>query len=46
MVLVEKIGKVYVKKFPDETYGVYSNELGSAKEGRDLAVISFFDTSA
>lgn len=46
MALVEKIGKVYAEKLPDETYGIYSNQLGSTKEGRDLAVISFFDKSA
>jgi len=46
MALVEKIGKVYAEKFPDETYGIYTNQLSSTKEGRDLVVISFFDKSA
>ncbi|SDE78544.1 hypothetical protein SAMN05421636_107247 [Pricia antarctica] len=46
MALVEKVKKVYAEKMPDETFGVYSNELGSTKEGRDLAVISFFDKLA
>jgi len=45
MQLVEKIGKVYADKLPDETYGIYTKEFGSTKEGRDLAVISFFDKS-
>lgn len=43
MALVEKIGKVYAQKLPNETYGIYTNELSSTKEGRDLAVVSFFD---
>ena len=44
--LVEKINKVYVDKLPDETYGIYTNEFSSTKEGRDLAIISFFDKSS
>ncbi len=43
MALVEKIGKVYTQKLPNETYGIYTNEFSSTKEGRDLAVVSFFD---
>ena len=44
--LVEKVHKVYVDKSPDETYGIYTNEFPSTKEGRDLTIISFFDKSA
>lgn len=44
--LVKKITKVYADKSPDETYGIYTNEFSSTKEGRDMAVISFFDKSA
>ncbi|AVR47393.1 hypothetical protein C7S20_08900 [Christiangramia fulva] len=46
MKLIEKINKAYAEKSPNETYGIYTNEFGSSKEGRDLAVISFFDKSA
>ena len=46
MKLVEKVNKVYAEKSPDETYGIYTNEFGSTKEGRDMAVISFFAKSA
>lgn len=46
MKLVEKIHKMYAEKAPNETFGIYSNEFSSTKEGRDLAVISFFDKSA
>lgn len=46
MKLVEKIRKVYTDKLPDETYGIYTNEFSSTREGRDLAVISFFDKSS
>ncbi|WP_299391384.1 hypothetical protein [uncultured Gelidibacter sp.] len=44
--LVEKINKVYTEQSPDDTYGIYTNEFSSTKEGRDLAVISFFEKSA
>lgn len=46
MKLIEKVNKAYAEKSPDETFGIYTNEFGSTKEGRDLAVISFFDKSA
>lgn len=43
MKLVEKINKVYAQKLPDQTFGIYTNEFSGTKEGRDLAVVSFFD---
>lgn len=46
MKLIEKINKVYTEKLPNETYGIYTNEFPSTKEGRDLTVISFFDKSS
>ena len=46
MKLVKKVHDVYAEKSPDETFGIYTNEFGSTKEGRDLAVISFFEKSA
>ena len=46
MKLLEKIKKVMTDKFPDETYGIYANEMPSTKDGKDLAFISFFDKSS
>jgi len=46
MALVKKVHDVYASKSPDETFGIYTNEFPSTKEGKDLAVISFFDKSA
>ncbi len=46
MKLIEKIKKVYTEKLPNQTFGIYTNEFSNTKEGRDLAVISFFDKSA
>lgn len=46
MELVKKVQDVYAQKRPDEIYGIYTNEFPSTKEGKDLAVISFFDNSA
>ncbi len=46
MKLVKKVHDVYAQKSPNEIYGIYTNEFASTKEGRDLAVISFFDKSA
>lgn len=44
--LLKKINKVMVEKFPDESFGIYTNEFPSTKEGRDIAFISFFEKSA
>ncbi|MCF4102533.1 hypothetical protein L1I30_12730 [Gillisia sp. M10.2A] len=46
MKMMEKIKKVMVEKFPEETYGMYTNILPSTKDGRDLAYVSFFEKSA
>lgn len=46
MKLLENIQKVMKDKFPNETYGIYTNELPSTKDGRDLAFVSFFQKSA
>jgi len=43
MKLVEKVKKVNDLKYPDLTYGIYKNELPSTNDGRDLAVVYFFD---
>lgn len=44
--LVAKMKKVYAEKLPNEIYGIYTNQFPSTKEGRDLAVVSFYDKSA
>ena len=44
--IIEKITKVYHENYPNETYGIYSNMMGSTKEGRDLAVVGFMDNFA
>ncbi|WP_411031894.1 hypothetical protein [Spongiimicrobium sp. 3-5] len=41
--LVKKIQRVMVEKLPEDTYGIYTNELPSTKEGRDMVFVSFFD---
>lgn len=46
MALAKKVHDTYAAKSPNETYGIYTNEFPSTKEGKDLAVISFFDNSA
>ncbi|NNC69450.1 MAG: hypothetical protein HKN90_01350 [Flavobacteriaceae bacterium] len=46
MALMKKIQKVMTAKYPNETYGIYTNELASMTDGRDLAYVSFFDKSA
>ncbi|GAB2767918.1 hypothetical protein GCM10010465_11430 [Actinomadura fibrosa] len=43
MKAMEKVAKVMKEKYPDMTYGVYTNELPSTKDGRDLAMVFFFD---
>ncbi len=46
MALVKKVTDVYHSKLPNETFGIYTNELQSTKDGRDIAMISFFEKSA
>ena len=46
MSLLEKIKKVMLENFPNETYGIYSNEFPSTKEGKDIAFVSFFSKSS
>lgn len=41
--LMQKIHKMMVEKFPEETFGIYTNELPSMTDGKDLANVSFFD---
>lgn len=46
MALLEKIKKVMTEKFPEGTYGIYSNEMPNSKDGNDISFISFFEKSA
>ncbi len=46
MASMEKVAKVMKEKFPDRAYGVYTNEMPSTKEGRDLSMIFFFNKMA
>jgi len=42
-VLMKKIQKVMVEKFTEDTYGIYTNELSSMTDGKDMAFVSFFN---
>ncbi|MBB4080862.1 hypothetical protein GGR28_003501 [Lewinella aquimaris] len=44
--LIKPIQKMMMEKFPDDTYGIYTNEFPSTKDGLDMAFISFFEKSA
>ncbi len=44
--LMKKIHKVMTEKFPDDPYGIYTNEMPSTKEGRDMVFVSFFNKSS
>lgn len=41
--LTDLVGKVMKEKFPEILYTTYTNILPSEKEGRDLALVYFFD---
>ena len=43
MKAMDKVSKVMKEKFPDMTYGVYTNEMPATKDGRDLSMVFFFD---
>ena len=43
--LLKKIEKVMKTKYANASYGMYTNELPSTKDGRDLAFVSFFENS-
>lgn len=43
---LDKIRNVYATKLPDDTYGVYYNELPSSSEGKDVMMGFFFDKYA
>lgn len=46
MTATEKVANVMKEKFPDMTYGIYTNEMPSTKDGRDMAMVFFFDDMA
>jgi len=46
MKIVETVSKVLKEKFPEETFGIYTNEFPSSKEGKDIAWVYFFDKAS
>ncbi len=44
MGILEKVSKVLKTKHPNATFGVYTNEMPSTKDGRDVAFVDFFDS--
>lgn len=42
--LLGKVKEAYAEKMPDDPYGIYWNQTNSTSEGRDLAVIWFFES--
>ena len=46
MGLLGKVSKVMKDKYPDDPYGMYTNEMPSEKDGRDFAFVDFFDKMA
>lgn len=44
--MLKKINRVYAEKIPGETYGIYYNEIPSSSSGRDITVVSFFNSWA
>lgn len=46
MSLMKKIAQVMKEKYPEEPFGIYTNEFPSFKDGRDLAFVSFYNESS
>jgi len=44
--ILKKINRVYKEKIPGETYGIYYNEVPSTSSGRDITIVSFFNSWA
>ena len=44
--ILKKIHRVYSEKIPAETYGIYYNEIPSTSSGRDITIVSYFNTYA
>lgn len=40
--IIKKITRVYTEKIPNETYGIYYNEMPSSSSGRDMTIVSLF----
>ncbi len=41
--LLETSGRLAMEKFPDITYGIYTNMFPSTREGKDMAMVFFFE---
>lgn len=46
LVLMKKAKKVFNEKYPDNSFGVYYNEFPNYRDGKDLAVVSFYENSS
>ncbi len=44
--LMKRVHKTMTEKFPDEIFGMYTNEFSSMTNTKDLAFVSFFEKSA
>ena len=44
--LIAKARKVYTEKLPDDSFGIYKNQLGNSNDGRDVMIVWFFDSMA
>ncbi|MEJ1221438.1 hypothetical protein [Sediminicola sp. 1XM1-17] len=40
---LDKVAAVMKAKYPNEPYGMYTNEMPNSKDGRDFAFVDFFD---
>lgn len=44
--IIGRVAKMNKEKYPDDIYGVYTNEFGSTNEGKDVVFVDFFESSA
>jgi hypothetical protein len=44
--ILKKIHRVYAEKIPGETYAVFYNEIPSTSSGRDITIVSYFNSWA
>lgn len=45
MELMKKVSKVMLEKYPNEPFGIYTNEFPHYQQGRDVAFVSFYNNS-
>ncbi|MBL7473624.1 hypothetical protein [Robertkochia sediminum] len=44
--VMERFTQLYREKYPEDMFGIYTNVMGSTKEGRDLAIVGFLNNYA